>query len=78
MSKTKQNVINFLGKYKMDHLDVDIDINVKNFIKEMQQALTDKKSSMKMIPTYLGIDTDVPANKRVIVADATEVRAVLE
>jgi hexokinase len=70
VKKIRQNVIRFLRKYQMDHLDVDIDATVNAFLKDMQRGLTGKKSSLDMIPTYIEVGTDVPANKRVIVADA--------
>jgi hexokinase len=54
----------------MDHLDVDIDANVNAFLKEMERGLAGKKSTLDMIPTYIDVVADVPANKRVIVADA--------
>ncbi len=70
MSKIKQNVVRFLRKYQMDHLDVDIDTNVKAFLKEMERGLAGKKSTLDMIPTYIDVVAEVPTNKRVIVADA--------
>ena len=70
MNKIKQNVVRFLRKHQMDHLDVDIDTNVKAFLKEMQRGLVGKKSTLDMIPTYIEVEAEVPTNKRVIVADA--------
>ncbi|MCJ7728346.1 MAG: hypothetical protein MUO27_00445 [Sedimentisphaerales bacterium] len=70
MNKIKQNVIRFLKKYRMDHLDADFDTNVKAFLKEMQRGLAGKKSTLDMIPTYIEVEAEVPTNKRVIVADA--------
>jgi hexokinase len=54
----------------MDHLDIDIDKNVKAFLADMQRGLSGRKSSLDMIPTYIEVGADVPINKRVIVADA--------
>ncbi|MGA2171448.1 MAG: hexokinase [Sedimentisphaerales bacterium] len=70
MKKIKQNVVRFLKKHQMDYLDVDFDKNTNAFLKEMEQGLASKKSSLDMIPTYIEVGADVPTNKRVIVADA--------
>jgi hexokinase len=70
MKKIKQNVIRFLGKYQMDHLDIDFDKNVNSFLGEMERGLAGKKNTLDMIPTYIEVGADVPANKPVIVADA--------
>lgn len=70
MKKVKQNVVRFLRKYEMDHLDVDIDTNIKAFMSEMQRGLSGQKSTLDMIPTYIEVGAEVPTNKRVIVADA--------
>jgi hexokinase len=70
MKKIKQNVTRFLRKYQMDYLDVDLDKNVKAFLKEMEKGLSGKKSTLEMIPTYIETGAEVPTNKRVIVIDA--------
>lgn len=70
MDKVKREVVRFLKKYQMDHLDVDFDRNLDVFLKEMQRGLAGKKSSLEMIPTYIEVGADVPGNKRVIVIDA--------
>jgi hexokinase len=70
VKKIKQNVIRFLRKYQMDHLDIDFDTNINVFLTDMQRGLAGKKSSLEMIPTYIEVEADVPTNKPVIVADA--------
>ena len=70
MKNIRQNVIRFLKKYRMDHLDVDFDKNVNAFLKDMERGLAGRKSTLEMIPTYIDVVADVPTNKRVIVADA--------
>ncbi len=70
MKEIKRNVISFLKKYQMDPLDINIDANVEAFLQDMQNGLADKKSTLKMIPTYIEVEADVPTNKHVIVADA--------
>ena len=52
VKKIKQNVIRFLRKYQMDHLDIDFDTNINVFLTDMQRGLAGKKSSLEMIPTY--------------------------
>jgi hexokinase len=54
----------------MDQLDVDIDTIIDAFMTEMNRGLAGKKSTLDMIPTYIEVGREVPANKRVIVADA--------
>ena len=68
--KIRQNVIRFLKKYGMDHLDVDMDATVNEFLSEMQEGLEGKKSTLDMIPTYIEVGAEVPTNKQVIVIDA--------
>jgi hexokinase len=70
VNKTQKNVIRFLRKYRMDHLDVDIDSNVRTFLQEMQRGLEGKKNTLDMLPTYIEVGAEVPTNKRVIVIDA--------
>lgn len=70
MKEIKRNVARFLKKYQMDYLDVDIDTIIDSFMTEMQRGLAGKKSTLDMIPTYIEVEAEVPANKRVIVADA--------
>jgi hexokinase len=70
VKKIRQNVVSFLRKHQMDHLDVDIDTNVNAFLKEMDRGLAGRKSTLDMIPTYIEVEAEVPTNKRVIVADA--------
>jgi len=70
VKKIKQAVINFLRKYRMDYLDIDAEMTISSFVKEMEQGLAGRKSTLDMIPTYIEVEADVPANKRAIVADA--------
>jgi hexokinase len=70
MKKARQEVVRFLKTYQMDHLDVDFEKNLDIFIEEMKRGLAGRKSGLEMIPTYIGVEADVPTNKRVIVADA--------
>ncbi|MHB0947353.1 MAG: hexokinase family protein [Sedimentisphaerales bacterium] len=70
MNRIKASVLEFLDKYQMDYLNVDIEANIKAFLDEMQKGLDGQKSSLEMIPTYIEVGSDVPSNKPVIVIDA--------
>jgi hexokinase len=70
MDKTKREVIRFLKAYQMDYLDVDFEKNLNAFLEDMQKGLTGRKSSLEMIPTYIEVGAEAPADKRVIVIDA--------
>ena len=70
MQQVQKTAVDFLKKYEMDFEELDIDSNVRVFIDEMAQGLAGQKSSLEMLPTYMQVDTDVPANKPVIVMDA--------
>ena len=70
MQEIKKKVLDFLKKYQMDYEDIDIDRNVKVFLDDMAKGLAGKVSSLKMIPTYIQIEAEVPKNETVIVMDA--------
>lgn len=70
MLKVKEKVNEFLKKYGMDSESIDIELNSKIFLEEMQKGLLGKSSSLKMIPTYISMDGEVPVEEPVIVIDA--------
>jgi len=70
VKKISQRVIRFLGKYQMDHRDIDIETNVKAFLGDMQRGLAGRKSTLEMIPTYIETDKEIPVNKTVVAIDA--------
>jgi len=63
-------VIDFLRSYEMDYQDIDFDINLDVFLDQMARGLAGEQSSLEMIPTFLSVDNEVPADKPVIVGDA--------
>lgn len=63
----KSKVETFLRKYGMK--DVDLNKNCSIFIDEMEKGLNGK-SSLLMLPTYIGMDAEIPINERVIAIDA--------
>lgn len=70
MNKQKQMVNDFLKKYKMDYESIDIEKGCEDFIKDMENGLEGNTSSLKMIPTYITIDREIPLEEPVIVMDA--------
>lgn len=68
----RERVSRFLTKHGANYQDISIDVWTKRFCAEMENGLAGKKSSLKMIPTYIEVDTehDLPAGKKVIVLDA--------
>lgn len=70
MDKIESNIVDFLKKYQMDYEDIDIEMNVKNFLLDMERGLAGPKSTLAMIPTYIEVTDEIPINKPVIVADA--------
>jgi hexokinase len=54
----------------MDYLDIDFDSNLDVFLDQMARGLAGEQSSLEMIPTFLSVDNEVPADKPVIVGDA--------
>ncbi|MEK6794569.1 MAG: hexokinase [Spirochaetota bacterium] len=65
-------VSRFLTRHGANYRDIDIDTWTKRFCSEMENGLAGKKSSLKMIPTYIEVDTEheLPVDKKVIVLDA--------
>ncbi len=70
MNDTKQKAVDFLHRYRMDHLDVDFEENLTVFSDQMAHGLAGQESCLEMIPTFLETKNEIPINQRVIVADA--------
>lgn len=70
MHKHKAAVNSFLKSYGMDYESIDIEQNCKTFIEEMEKGLAGDKSSLKMLPTYITMDGEIPLKEPVIVMDA--------
>lgn len=66
----KRKVADFLTKYNMHYGAVDLERSTREFAAQMQSGNDGDIKSMLMIPTYVGIDGEVPKNKPVIVLDA--------
>ncbi|MDD2955894.1 MAG: hypothetical protein PHD67_06225 [Oscillospiraceae bacterium] len=60
----------FLVKHHMNHETVDIEKCCEAFMADMKAGLAGEKSSLMMLPAYVGLGGDVPLNETVIVMDA--------
>ena len=69
MLKLKEKVEGFLKKFDMDAASVDLEKNSNIFISEMQRGL-EGASSLLMIPTYIGMEKELPLQELVIAIDA--------
>ena len=55
--------IDFLKKNSMDYEDIDLEAGVTAFLGEMDRGLAGSGGSLAMIPTYIEIPSDIPADK---------------
>lgn len=69
MLKNSEKIEEFLKKYGMSASDVDLGKNCSIFLKEMQSGLQGS-GSLLMIPTYIGLEKEIPVNEPVIAVDA--------
>ena len=69
MLKLKGKVEEFFRKAGMDAASIDLEENCSIFINEMKNGL-DGASSLLMIPTYIGIEKELPLQEPVIAIDA--------
>lgn len=69
MERQKAKVIEFLKKYNMDAEGVDLEKNCGEFVNEMKSGL-EGMGSLLMIPTYIGMERELPLNEPVIAIDA--------
>src|SRR6056297_3359763 len=60
----------FLRQTRMDPGAIDMETGVGIFLEEMEAGLEGRESSLKMLPTYISPEGDVPANTPVLVLDA--------
>lgn len=69
MLKMKKKVDMFMEKYGMNATNVDLEKNCRIFTNEMEQGLKGN-GSLLMIPTYIGMDRELPLMEPVIAIDA--------
>ena len=79
MTSDRNAVERFLDTVGMHPDGIDLESTVLHMMKEMTRGLDGKPSSLAMIPTYIEVDAELPANKPVAVLDAggTNLRAAL-
>ena len=79
MNPEKKIADQFLTETGMHPDGVDLTSTVDHMIDEMKRGLNGEPSSLAMIPTYMEVDADIPANENVVVLDAggTNLRAAL-
>jgi len=63
----------------MDYGALDAELEVEAFLSEMDRGLSGSRSSLRMIPTFIEVDRDVPRGKPVLAIDAggTNLRAAV-
>jgi len=69
MQNVKDRAQSFLKKYGMDAASVDLEQNCRTFVGEMEEGL-EGRGSLLMIPTYIGMDKEIPTMEPVIAVDA--------
>jgi hexokinase len=69
----------FLRSCGMYHGDVDAQACTRDFLEEMEAGLAGRPSSLRMIPTFVGVDAEIPPHQPVIAVDAggTNLRVAL-
>ncbi len=71
MSDCVQKTEEFLRRRGIDPSTVDMEHLLNTFLSEMEKGLIDEySSSLKMIPTYTAVVSEIPKNEPVIVLDA--------
>jgi len=66
----RSRVKEFLSSQGMYHGDIKIQETCDVFLGEMDKGLAGKKSSLAMLPTYIGTERELPHDEPVIVMDA--------
>ncbi len=70
MKDPRGRVKEFLSSQGMYHGDISIQETCDVFLDEMEKGLSGKKSSLAMLPTYIGTERELPRDMPVIVLDA--------
>ncbi len=70
MREMKQKVMQFLESHGLYYADIDRQEVVRNLLQDMENGLSGKQSSLRMIPTYIQAGVDIPPHEPVIVIDA--------
>jgi hexokinase len=69
----------FLQASGIYHGDLDVEREVEVFLSEMERGLAGSPSSLRMLPTFIEVDRDVPRGRPVVAIDAggTHLRAAV-
>lgn len=70
MNKQRERVNEFLKEYGMDYQSMDIEKCCDTFMADMSSGLQGFESTLRMIPTYISLDKEIPVEEPVIVMDA--------
>ncbi|MBN2544561.1 MAG: hexokinase [Spirochaetes bacterium] len=70
MNNNFKKVERFLKKYNLHHSLINIDHYSNLFIKEMKKGLLQKRSSLKMLPTFINTKEKIQSGQKIIVIDA--------
>jgi hexokinase len=70
MERIKQDVAQFLTRHGLYYKDIDTREVAGLLLRDMENGLAGKQSSLKMIPTYIRAGVDIPPHTPVIVIDA--------
>ncbi len=70
MNDARIRAIEFLNSNFMDFRQIDMESLCHGFITEMERGLAGKPSSLRMIPTYIGVENAIPTGRPVIAMDA--------
>jgi hexokinase len=69
MDRNKKRMADFLHGQGISPENIDMDRYCRLFLEEMKRGLEGMKSSLKMIPTFIEVDREIPLNKPVMVLD---------
>jgi hexokinase len=70
MDQPRANVISFLKEKRMDPDGIDMESCVELFMKEMERGLEGGLSSLRMIPTFIDAEKEIPLDRPAIALDA--------
>ena len=74
MKDAKDKATSFLKLHGMHYSDIDMDKCCGDFLDEMEKGLAGEKSSLKMIPTHIETDSELPKN---LTLTSSEIRDAL-
>lgn len=66
----KSSVLDFLNKYGLNPDLIDMQAATDEFVRQMESGNSGDIKSLLMIPTYIGVQSEVPKNEPIIVMDA--------